>query len=448
MAKKKKQKHRFGKKEFIFNLISLVTIVCIGIYFGGRCLYYYSKQNRVTKTGDVILSEAIINNSKLVDKGDGFHRDSDGYYFKGKVANNYVSFGNRIFRIIRINNDNTIRMVSENNVASFMWGTSSEYQTSNVRNWLEKTQEDYSGVYYDTIPAIDKFLVKTSYQEDILENDKVTSAKDEYNDYITTLGIKDYIYSGGKDSFINNGKLFFILGTNTEQNNLYVEEDGSIQECDSLDAYGIKSVITLKANIKMSSGDGTANNPYIIYQGKDTNYVDSYVKLGNDIWKVYNEKDGILRLYTKDYAMYNGKEILYRFSYETNVFDLEDETNIAKNLNGPYYNSLSYRNLLVDVDYYNGEVSQDTDFSYKSIYSNKVKCKVALLSIFDYNSTNHDAYYHIDTIPGDMQYITYKNGIVEEVEIDTMRHLVPTIAIKSSSIKSGKGTLDKPYLVG
>ena len=40
----KKVTKSIGKKEFIFNLVSLVVVLGIALYYGGRSLYYYSLQ--------------------------------------------------------------------------------------------------------------------------------------------------------------------------------------------------------------------------------------------------------------------------------------------------------------------------------------------------------------------------------------------------------------------
>ena len=160
MARKDKRKHLYTKKEFFFNFFSLIIMIGIGVYFGYRSIYYYSKQNIAHEGNNQNLSDVVINSNKLITKGDGFHRDKEGYFFKGNINNNYVSFANRMFRIIRINTDGSIKLISNDIVTSFMWGDDSSYEKSNLRNWLEKTNEEHSGTYYDTIPSIDNFLIK------------------------------------------------------------------------------------------------------------------------------------------------------------------------------------------------------------------------------------------------------------------------------------------------
>lgn len=450
MAKKKKN-NIISEKEFIFNFLSLTIIILIGLYFGGRSLYYYSKQNMSIKADSNTLNGLIVSRNKLTKSGDGLHRDADGYYFKGEVLNNYVLFGNRYFRVIRINNDNTVKLVSEDLVASFMWGEDANYEFSNLKYWLNNTGDNYSGVYYNTIPSPDKFLTKTSYREDILNNGEVNKSKNIYNENVTTLGISDYILAGGKKGFLNNNKLFYLLGLTKDKENLYVDLDGSVKSCDSLDGYGVRAVITLKKNLEISSGDGSRERPFVINQKNDVNYIDSYVKLGNDIYKVYQESnDGILKMYKYGYASINGMEIVLNYSKSTSHFNLLDRNNIAYYLNTTYLNSLSYANIIVDNYFYTGEVSSDKSYKFSNIYNSNVVCKVGLLNIFDYVSNNNfNDYFHMNTTStvSSMQYSTSSNGLLEEVDVSEVKHIVPVISINKNIIKNGKGLESDPFTV-
>ena len=449
--KKKKAKKSLGKYEFIFNFFSLVILIGIGIYFGYRSLYYYSKQNQKIEQEASTLSGMIIQNNPSVTGSEvGLHKDSFGYFYKGNVVNNYILFQNRIFRILRINNDNTIKVISEDFVASFPYGEDSDYQKSNVHNWLDKTENNYSGVYANTFVDLDKYFVKTTYHENILNGNDVEESKEEKNDMFSILTIKDYILAGGKKSFLNNGKMFFLLGKNKDDENLYVDNDGSIQKCDSLSGFGIRPVFTLKSNISSLTGDGTKDNPYIINTGNTKNYIDTYVLLGGEKWRVYEDKNNVLRLYIFGYLLYNGVEYVRNYSDSNSIFDLTDKKNIAYFLNTSYLSSLSFKDYLLDNDFYIGEISDDVGYQYQNIYLNKVTCKVGLLNIFDYNSNNYfNDYFHLNTtsLVGSMQYNVYSNGLLEEADIREEKHIVPSISISKNVIKGGAGTLDNPYVL-
>lgn len=447
--KAKKETKLIGKKEFIFDLLSLVIALGIALYFGGRSLYYYSLQN--AKTEAKTLSGLVLANNKIVNEGDGFHQIDAGYCFKGNVDNNYVWFANRLFRILKINEDESVKLVGENYGATFMWGEDSNYKESNLRYWLTKT-DAANGVYYSSIPSQSTFLVKTSYTEDKLDNDKVIEGKNKYNDFVTTLTISDYINAGGKNSFLKNGKLFYLIGHNSDDENLYVEEDGSVVGTDSLSGYGVRPVITLNSKVTVSQGDGSKDNPFMIDMLGNNNYIDSYVKLGEDTYKVYENQDNKLKMYKTTYITSNGEEVLSGFNNsDGSRFNPYDRNSIAYYLNSSYLNSLSYKDYIVDNVYYTGYINEETDYKFLNNYSDSVTCRVALVNIFDYNSTNElNDYYHINTISDEstMAYSTYSNGLLFEDDINEVKHIVPAISINVSAVKGGSGRIDDPYTVG
>lgn len=452
MAKKRKTKKQIkaiSEKEFIFNFLSLTIIIIIGLYFGARSFYYYSKQNMAIKADSSTLNGLVVSKNKLVGSGDGLHRDSDGYYFKGDVTSNYVSFGNRLFRVLRINNDNTVKLVSNDLVSSFMWGEESSYEFSNLKYWLNATEEANSGVYYNSLPNPEKFLVKTSYREDILDDGKVKASKNSYSDYVTTLSVSDYVLADGKKGYLKNNKLFYLLGLTKDKENLYVDEDGSVKNCDSLEGYGIRAVITLKKDLVVASGDGSFDRPFVVDQGDNVNFVDSYVKLGNDIYKVYQESpEGVLKMYMDGYASFGGVEILRNYSPTNSIFNLGDTKNIANYLNTTYFNALPYASLLMDNFYYTGEISAENNYKYANIYNSYVICKVGLLNVFDYISNNDlNDYFHMNTTStvGGIQYVSFNNGLLGEASVSEIKHFVPVISINKNILKVGKGTKSEPY---
>ena len=451
-AKKKRVKRYLGVKEFIFNFVSLVFMIGVGVYFGYRSLYYYSKQTQKLKEESQTLNGFIIQNNPVVGgDADGLHHDSKGYYFKGILENNYVSFANRLFRIIRVNEDNTVKLISADYVAIFPWGNESTYKDSNVYQWLNPTDSSVSGVYYKTFPKADKFLEKMKYTNDIVSNDKTTPGKDTFNNYFSLLNPSDYILAGGKNSFLNNGKLFFLQGLSDKDSNIYVDEDGSIQQCDSTDGYGIRPVITLKANTVVSTGDGTSTNPYMVFQGKDTNYVYSYFKLGDDIWQAYYQDSDAIHLSYNGYIGANGVEFTIPYGQYTSFYDIMDKSGVGYFLNNDYYLTLPYQESLLEFTSHAGEISDDKGYQYSNIYNGFVVSKVGLLNIFDpmVNSSLED-YFRCNTISevGSMVYTTNKEGQLLEADIGEWKHIVPTISISIKNKISGSGTLANPYTLG
>ena len=449
---KKRERHYYGPIEFSFNFVSLVIVICIGLYFGGRSFYYYSLQNQKTRETAMTLNGLILSNNKLVkDETAGLHQDEDGYVFKGVDVNNYVWFANRMFRVMRVNKDDTVKLVSEDLAASFMWGEEHDYSKSNVRIWLTNVDKiKASAVYYKTLPAQDKYVVRTKYTIDKMIENKVEKGDKTFEDDVVSLTLSDYVDAGGKNSYLNTGKLFYIIGYNEEDDNLYIEEDGTINVCDTMDGYGVRGVFTMNKNIPVSQGNGSKDNPYVIDQGNDNNYVDSYVKLGGDTWKVFENNKGVLKMYLNGYIKVNGVELVRNYSNHDNKFNYFADDNIGFYLYNDYVNNLSYKKYLVSNKYPYGEMSIEKGYYYPNVYSEVYEESIGLLNIFDYVSNNELYDFFRDNTGAEMstgQYVVAKNGLLEEIDVTEERHVVPVISIKASSIKSGNGRIDNPYVV-
>ena len=451
-SRKKKKKHLIGPKEFLFNFISLVLMIGVGVYFGYRSLYYYSKQNRQFVAEAQTLNGTVVHNTPVVyDDEVGLHQDSLGYYYKGNVINNYVSFGNQLFRIIRIAKDNSVRLVSDNYVGVFPWGDDSSYPESNLYSWLNKTDWEHSGVYANTLPNIEKYLVKADYQVSVLNEGKVTSKDEVYSDYISILNVNDYVLANGMESYLNNKQMFFLLGYDSNNQILHVEEDGSILSGDSIEGYGIRPVITLKPNTVISGGVGTVEDPYVISLGDDLSAFGTYVKLGEDIWRVFYQDANFYKLSLNSYLTINGEEIVRNYSQNDSIYDIMDATNIGYYLNHDYVNVLPYKDILLSFNNYIGEISEDQGYKFANIYGNETFPQVGLLNIFDpiVNVSLAD-YFHVNNTSsfGGMQYIRLANGLLAEADVGEAKHIVPVICIERRRITGGTGTLADPFVVG
>lgn len=442
MARRKKNK-KISKKELSFNILSILVLLTICLYFGYRSIYYYTKQNNVNTSK--VLAEIVKNNNKVTTEKNGFHKEKDGYAFKGIVENNYVKYSNRIFRIMKISDNDSIQIVSDRNEGIIIWGDESSYKNSNLYTWLTNKE---NGIYLNTL-SDSNLLKEMTYNENTLLNNKIVKTKDKYTSKVRLLSIDDYIEFNGKNSFLNNGTYFWLLGRNKEKSNLYVDEKGSIDEAETYESYGIRPVMTLSSKTKITSGTGSKIDPYVI-ETKENNYTGSYVKLGTDTWYVYSDVNNILKLSLNGYIPSNQGELKKIFSSKTGVFDLTDKTGIAYYLNNTVYNSLAYKNILLDIENNIGEISNETGFNIKNIYSNKVISKVSLLNIFDYNANEAlTDYYYINNTSsvGSMIYINNNKGLIDEDSIDNERHVVPTISIDKTILKNGLGTIDNPYVM-
>jgi len=432
------------KWEYVFNIISIIILLGIAIYFGGRSFYYYSKQNTVIKKEEETLKAAVLRQNKITLDANGLHQEKDGYIFKGNVDKNYVSFANRLYRVMKINEDNSVKIVSNTNEGLLNWGDDGAYDTSNIYQWLNKGESPYSGVYQKTIPGETSLLTETEWCNGVL-NEKNVSCEKTGKSYFSLLSLKDYIDTLGKNSYLNNKQSSWLLGSNELEENLASDIDGGIEGVMPDEGHGVRVVMTLKKNIKVVGGMGTLQDPFVINQeGHDTN-INKYVKLGNDTYKIYEENDNILRLSLNDYLKIGEEYVERAYGNRTSLFSPLNRYSIAYYLNRDYYRSLPYYAILSECSFPVGELST---LGYFQQYSDMISNKVGLLSLYDFN--NNDTltdYYLMNNTASSMAWVYNSNGILSEEKVSEAKKIVPTVCLDKNLIKAGEGTLAVPYVV-
>ena len=334
-----------------------------------------------------------------------------------------------------------------------IYGDSKKYQESNINLWLNKSSVENSGIYENSIPGVEKLLKKFSYCEGTLKNDKVSCKNKKGNSYFSILEIEDYIRARGKKSFLNNGSYSYLLGSDTDGNPLVVAADGTASGVSNYEGYGIRPVMMLKKNILITGGDGSIGNPYVINQEGNDNYINKYVKMGNDLYQVIEDNNNNnLRLRLNDYLKVKNVDVELVFNTKGTQFELLNRSNIGYYLNRTYYNSLTYKNYLGQCSFYTGEISLvgDGGYSYTNVYKDSVVAKVGMLNMVDFNdNTTLDTYYLINSTSnvGNLVYTYNKLGLIDEVKVSEKKKIVPVVCLDKTFIKAGDGSINNPYVV-
>ena len=141
-----------------------------------------SLSNENTVTRKVIVEESLSNVVKSATK------DSNNYY-KGEAENNYVMFNNMVFRIVKVNDNDTVTIASDELLANVDYTNDGRFADSSLDSWLN----DY---FYNLLE--DKFkdlIVSSKWCDDVISNDNYmttecsrTSAKRN----VGILSIQDY----------------------------------------------------------------------------------------------------------------------------------------------------------------------------------------------------------------------------------------------------------------
>lgn len=431
----KKRRLKKGKLAcFLFIIFSFSLLIFCLIFYGIRLVKYYKVYNPTGEDSEKVslLSAGIINNNPTVTTGDGLYSTNGTYMFKGEEVNNYVLFSNQLFRVLKINNDNSVDLILDAPINNLMWNKSiTDYVNSDVHKYINDV----------FLNSLDKsYLKKVSICTDKVNNiSKVTCENKNEEYYVKLLNIIDYLNSRNKSkkTFVNHEKEALWLSDRSSSKPWYVDGN-QISTYDSSETYFIRPVITLKADTTLVSGDGTINNPYIVEEAKKELTIGSYVKLGTDNYIIYEENKDDVKMVLDGY--YNNGKTSYKFASTSNAFNPASPGTLAYYLNYNVYGSLSYSSLLKETKWYTGSYNT----SYKDIYKKSIESKVGTYNIADMKFGDYSESYYLTT-PGSTGKVYSYGEHMMESKVNLQKQIKPAICIKKAKIKTGNGTKNSPY---
>ena len=226
------------------------------------------------------------------------------YYFRGNVENNYVSFAGQTWRIVRINEDGTIRIVMQDVINNTSYRFNSNYNNytymyytnnSNAKTTLESWYQTNIGSKADLV----KNVASGSYyceQAKVKYDDSYTSGSatmTTYNKYTpdfkcssdgngkgivnASIGLLNYdevVYAGGyfnqgnNNYYLYNNITFWTMSpfgfASPSSRVCRVRTTGGIEFENASSTNRLRPVLNLDANTQISDGDGTKNNPFVV----------------------------------------------------------------------------------------------------------------------------------------------------------------------------------------
>ena len=243
------------------------------------------------------------------------------YFFRGHVINNYLSFAGDLWRIVRIAEDGTIRIIRQNNYVAkafnttrtdpmyvgYMFGTSSDPYT-NTNDSNIKTQVE---AYYDSkLASLSSYLAPIEFCNDrtigstsgsniyygaytrlYTNKAPIFTCPNETRDLFTLttsskgnkkltksvglLTMDEAAYAGAtydrlSQNYLNNNNFWWtsspynFTSSITRVWNEYAGGTSSGNYATS--SYGVRPVVSLKADTVVYGGSGSSNDPYIITQ--------------------------------------------------------------------------------------------------------------------------------------------------------------------------------------
>lgn len=442
--KKNKQKNINIDWQKIFNTISIGFICACILFYGTRFTSLYLNNRKIEQENSNTLAKVVINTNygkeNFVDIG-------GNYYFKNQTDNNYVTYSNILWRIIRVNADNSVVLISENPLVSLAYKEESNFQESYLNKWLNIIpEEDNTGILENNLNNPSKYLVKNETCIDTIDKLSNQQCKTTYTDkYIGLMSTSDYVNAGAEESFINNNTKFYLSNT-TENNKIwYITDTNKVSYSDGTDLIGLRPVITIKSGINLVSGNGNSNSPYSFENEKG--FLGAYVKLGEDIWRVYNTQEETINLVLNNLLEVDNNTLERIYANTGYTYDMNKWNSLAYYLNHNYLNSLTYKDIIETNNWSNGYYGADNNYDYKEALNPTKEAYVGLLNITNIRLNNELKNYFLmtgNTKNGSLVYLASNNGTVYATSSDEKNYILPTITIKKELLTKGEGTIDSP----
>ena len=423
--------------------LNILVLIVIAGFYTVRLVKYYNLENGQKEPGEAsLLVDTLKKKQSYLDdtKGLVYNEETGVYTFKGYAEDNYVKYSGMIYRILSIDNENNIKMVSESNVTLLYPELKNGYEKSSVNKWLNVSDEKFSGVYEKALVDVDNMLINTTMCNDVIDDVSNITCDSALNNYkVSLLSLHDYKIAGGKESFLNNGDIFYLGTLNTKNDMYYVTSDGEIalNEKDSK-AITLKPVITLAGNtVTHLGGNGSEERPYVIEKHEIKTigdaYVNNYVKINDNLYKIIEKTSNKVKLTSVDVIQKNDKPYAIKFGGSTSEYSTTNT--VGKYLNNTFLNSLDIKDYVVNGYYYTGSLS----------------LTIGLLTIGDMfvnETTNTFTLLRGMEAPNIINVIN-ENGNIFADTISAKYNVRPAFYIKSDlEIINGKGTEEIPYELG
>lgn len=182
--------------------------------------YIFADSNKYLFYEKVLVDNAVTDGtpdfSSTNTSTGAFYKGTDNlgttYYFRGNVTNNYVLFGGFYWRIVRINGNNSVRLIYQGTASDGDGTTGSGYYEDATKNAVNKTRNHSYVRYYYKSGSTEYSAIRKSidswYSTNLSSSANFMDPDAGYcNDYSTTSGTYGDTTSSSSVTFSGNGRL-------------------------------------------------------------------------------------------------------------------------------------------------------------------------------------------------------------------------------------------------
>ena len=247
----------------------------------------------------VELYRKVLSNEKVVSSGYGLYQTNGAYVYRGEIVNNYVNFGGKMWRILKITSNNNVVLISEDGVGyPVPWDdrySEERLYDAGINTYNASRAREYlSRVYTIDDPEDDEFFLSKKNRAKLIpynicvgkrllsssSKDNSEECKDVLrNQKLGLLTLSEYLYASidpnCKTADSLSCKNYNYLAKNYEwwlatanKENTYsvfmVGRSGAVKPQDAANYAIMRPVIFLSSGTLYKSGNGTEEKPYKI----------------------------------------------------------------------------------------------------------------------------------------------------------------------------------------
>lgn len=391
--------------------------------------------------------------------------NTENGYYVGHDVNNYIMFSNMLFRIVRVNDDGSVVIVSDDALANVDYTNDGRFEDSSLDKWLN----DY---FYNLLePRYQDLIKSSSWCDDVIGSDDtmVTECtRETAKRKVGILSLQDYNLSyDGFSSYLDKTNLSWYSNLASDDTAWAITSvaayPGSLVASDKTNLLNVVPAVTLKANTAVLGGTGTYDDPYTVLEDtkgrRSSNLnereIGEYIRYSGYTFRISDIlDDGTTEVIMDSVLKSNDQQVNIRYTntQERKVYNPNQEGNIGykiKNNMTRYIDTSLFVSKDISVPIYDGMVTYQGEHNTK-----KYNLLITIPSAFDIfsargSNSNDAGYWLIDSSKkantktvvrssGTVTYSSATDDIVAGVKIKAYFG-------KDVIIEGGSGTIDNPY---
>lgn len=236
---------------------------------------------------DILLENVVIS-------GNGLYNINDNYYFRGDNVDNYLVFDGILWRILRINSDNTIKLIEAGRREPIIWDDryNEEMKSSTginnyyANNLNSKIMQNLLDIYEgDTVLTEDGkgYIKETSLcigkrsLTETINDGSIECSVTVDNQYIGLLQFNEYMIASLDSNCIQTDSSscrnynylaeftnsYWTLTANSENTHQVYKINKTVMSTTASNSGMARMVINISENTNVT-GEGTEENPYVV----------------------------------------------------------------------------------------------------------------------------------------------------------------------------------------